>query len=77
MLFESGNSVRYLDDAAETTLYEVLILMGFGQRGWGDTSREDVMRTIRIEECDDEQMTVVNLLNTPVSCICNAQILNY
>lgn len=77
MLFECSGWARYLDDAENTTLYEVLIMMGFGRRGWGDTSQEDVVHTIRIEECDDGQMTVVNLLNTPVSRICDAQILNY
>jgi hypothetical protein len=77
MLFECGDEARIIEDAEDTTLYEVLIKMGFGQRGWGDNSREDVVHTIRIEECDDDQMTVVNLLNTPVSHICSAQILNY
>ncbi len=77
MLFECGGWARYLDDAENATLYEVLILMGFGRRGWGDNSPEDVVHTIRIEECDDGQKTVVDLLNTAVSRICDAQILNY
>lgn len=77
MLYEGGSYSRYLDNAEGITLYEVLVLLGFGRRGWGDNSTGDVIHTIRIEQCDDGQMTVVGLLNTPMACICDAQILNY
>ncbi len=75
MIYEGGDSVRYIE-SPDITLYHVLVLLGYGRRGWGDNSAEDVICEVRIEECDQDT-SVVGLLNTPLKDICNAKLLIY
>ncbi len=75
MIYEGGDSVRYIE-SPDITLYHVLVLLGYGRRGWGDNSTEDVICSVRIEECDQDTSAVA-LLNTPLKDICDAKLLIY
>ena len=75
VIYDGGDSVRYIE-SPDITLYHVLVLLGYGCRGWGDNSTEDLICSVRIEEC--EQVTsVVDLLNTPMRDICDAKLMIY